>query len=81
MKNDRFWSEIGSGFGEPGGAHPPKNSQEYPPSLSGPEANSPAEVFCLCYSMIAFHTNLIPCVLSCDYFRLLISNRLVHFHK
>ena len=31
MKNDIFWSEIGSGFGELGGTPPKKNSQEYPP--------------------------------------------------
>ena len=29
MKNGMFWSEIGSGFGEPGGT-PTTNSQEYP---------------------------------------------------
>ena len=31
MENYIFWSEIGSGFEEPGGTHPTKNSQEYPP--------------------------------------------------
>ena len=31
VKNDIIWSEIGSGFGEPGGTAPTKNSQEYPP--------------------------------------------------
>ena len=32
MENYIFWSEIGSGFDEPGGLPPPpKNSQEYPP--------------------------------------------------
>ena len=30
MENDIFWSEIGSGFGKPGGTLPTKNSQEYP---------------------------------------------------
>ena len=28
-----FWSEIGSGFGEPGQRTPTKNSQEYPPGI------------------------------------------------
>ena len=34
MENDKFWSEIGSGFGEPGGTPgtPTKNSHEYPRS-------------------------------------------------
>ena len=30
VENDIFWSEIGSGFGEPGGTPPIKISQEYP---------------------------------------------------
>ena len=32
VENDIFWSEIhvGSGFGDPGGKPPTKNSQEYP---------------------------------------------------
>ena len=29
VENDIFWSEIGSGFGEPGGTPPIKISQEY----------------------------------------------------
>ena len=31
MEKYIFWSEIGSGFEEPGGTHPTKNSREYPP--------------------------------------------------
>ena len=31
VENDIFGSEIGSGFGGPGGTTPTKNSQEYPP--------------------------------------------------
>ena len=31
VENDIFWSEIGSGFGEPGVTPPLKNIQEYPP--------------------------------------------------
>ena len=31
-----FWSEIGSGFGEPGDTHPTKNCQDDPP---GDETN------------------------------------------
>ena len=34
MKNDIFWSEIGSGFGKPGGTLPTKNSQEYPTGVT-----------------------------------------------
>jgi len=30
VENEIFWSEIGSGFGEPGGTPPTENSQEYP---------------------------------------------------
>ena len=40
VKNYIFWSEIGSGFEEPGGTlpqfTPTKNSQEYPP---GPDTH------------------------------------------
>ena len=35
VENDIFWSEIGSGSGEPGGTPPPKNFQEYPPVRGG----------------------------------------------
>ena len=31
VKNDNFWSKIGSAFGEPGGTPPTKNSRETPP--------------------------------------------------
>ena len=34
MENYMFWSEIGSAFGEPGAAHPTKNSQGYPPGIN-----------------------------------------------
>ena len=35
VKNDTFWSKIGSAFGEPGGTPPTKNSRDtpYPPPL------------------------------------------------
>ena len=33
MKNDIFWSEIGSGFGELGGTHPPRIPRNTPPEL------------------------------------------------
>ena len=35
MENDIFWSEIGSGSGEPGGTPPAKNFKEYPPVRGG----------------------------------------------
>ena len=28
-ENDNFWSETGTGFGEPGGKPPPRNSQQH----------------------------------------------------
>ena len=31
VKNDNFWSKIGSAFGEPGGTPPTKNSRDTPP--------------------------------------------------
>ena len=31
MESDIFWSEIGLGFGEPGGTLPPGINYEYPP--------------------------------------------------
>ena len=31
MENGIFWSEIGLGFGEPGGTPLTENSEEYPP--------------------------------------------------
>ena len=31
MENDIFWSEIGSGFGEPGGTPPPRISRSAQP--------------------------------------------------
>ena len=37
VKNDIFWSEIGSGIGEPGGPPPPRIFFEYPPPPQGPE--------------------------------------------
>ena len=41
VENHIFWSEIGSGFGEPGGTPPTKNSQEYPPrGLQGTTLNT-----------------------------------------
>ena len=30
VKNDIFWSEIGSGFGEPGGTAPPRIPRSTP---------------------------------------------------
>ena len=33
VKNDIFWSDIGSGFGGTGQHTPTKNSQEYPPKI------------------------------------------------
>ena len=30
VKNDIFWSEIGSGYGEPGGTPPPRISRSTP---------------------------------------------------
>ena len=81
VKNDRFWSEIGSGFLRTRGHTPTKNSQEYPLPPPGLRPIFQLRFFGFFYSMIAFHTNFIPYVLSCDYSRLLISNRLVHFHK
>ena len=39
VKNDILWSEIGSGFGEPGGTPPPRISRSTPrgikPLVSG----------------------------------------------
>ena len=35
MENDIFWSEIGSGSGEPGCTLPPKDFQEYPAVRGG----------------------------------------------
>ena len=34
VENNMFWSEIGSAFGEPGAAHPTKNSQGYLPGIN-----------------------------------------------
>ena len=34
MENYIFWSGIGSGFEEPAGTPPTKNSQEFPPGYS-----------------------------------------------
>ena len=31
MENDTFWSEIGSGLGEPGGTPPPRIPSSTPP--------------------------------------------------
>ena len=31
VKNDNFWSKIGSAFGQPGGTLPTKNSRDTPP--------------------------------------------------
>ena len=33
VENDIFWSDIGSGFDEPGSTPPTKNSQEYSPGV------------------------------------------------
>ena len=33
MENDIFWSEIGSGFGEPGGTPPSRIPRSTPPGL------------------------------------------------
>ena len=33
LKTDLFWSEIGSGFGEPGGTLPPRIPRSTPPAL------------------------------------------------
>ena len=44
VKNDIFWSEIRSGFGEPGGTPPTKNSQEYPPGNKQPLITAGSQV-------------------------------------
>ena len=36
MENYIFWSETGSGFGEPGGIPPPRNSRSTPPGIQLP---------------------------------------------
>ena len=33
VENDIFWSEIVSGFGEPGGTPPPRIHRRYPPGM------------------------------------------------
>ena len=35
MENGMFWSEIGSGFGEPGGTPPSRNPRSTPPGGGG----------------------------------------------
>ena len=39
MENYIFWSEIGSGFGEPGGIPPPRIARSTPPSPPGGDSN------------------------------------------
>ena len=38
MENSMFWSEIGSGFGEPRGTHPPRILRSTPPLPPPPRA-------------------------------------------
>ena len=40
VKSDIFLSEIGSGFGEPKGASPPKIPRSTPPGIEGPVSSS-----------------------------------------
>ena len=37
VKNDNFWSKIGSAFGEPGGTPPPRIPEIPPPSPPPPQ--------------------------------------------
>ena len=44
MENEIFWSEIGSGFGEPGGTPPPRITRSTPRREIGPKAGELSNV-------------------------------------
>ena len=56
LKNNIFWSEIGSGFWEPCGTPPPKMLGSTPPSYTG------SEVFCPTPSSHPFFHSIPACV-------------------